>query len=147
MENFIDGFLMWRNVIGLISWTLLLRFIGFLIGFLLICSTVFFLIWIISHVKKINRINMWPFKKKTKPEIGKECVPQDENLKPEIGKKYVFQDGDINPFKKIRIIIRVIDIKQDYKGRTWIAYHQEPYSKMYNGLWNHRDWKEYENEP
>jgi hypothetical protein len=31
-----------------------------------------------------------------------------------------------------------MDIKQDKKGNIWIVY-QEPYSKMYNGLWNHKD--------
>jgi len=89
--------------------------------------------WIIFIIvdKIKERVNMWPFKKK---------------LKPEIGKKYVFQNEYPNPFEKLHIIIRVVDIKQDKKGKTWIAYHIEPYSKMYNELWNHRDWKEYMNE-
>ena len=40
-----------------------------------------------------------------------------------------------------------MDIKQDKKGKIWIAYqYPHPYSKMYSALWNHKDWKEYKND-
>jgi len=112
------------------------HFITFLGMFtILICagmSIIILLFWIIFVIvdKIKKRMNIWSFK---------------EKLKPEIGKEYVLQDGDLNPFKQLHVM-KIMDIKQDKKGNIWIVY-QYPHSKMYSSLWNHKDWKEYKNEP
>lgn len=72
---------------------------------------------------------MWPFKKP---------------LKPEVGKTYKYKDGNFNLFGVGIILIKVIEVRKDIKGETWIKFKYLDSLKVCTNLWSSLEWEEYQ---